>query len=115
MNKKINKLVKIKKNPSLALRTFFKKILRLIPFSRNYSRAFSEILSKKLLHDNKIRDVRPSLIYSLEESEISDDLVLIATEAIKRAAATTPTGDNPANIATTMPVYPNPGDKSAVR
>ena len=37
------------------------------------------------------------------------------TEAIKRAAATTPTGDNPANIATTMPVYPNPGDKSAVR
>ena len=86
MNKKINKLVKIKKNPSLALRTFFKKILRLIPLSRNYSRAFSEILSKKLLHDNKIRDVRPSLIYSLEESEISDDLVLIATEAIKRAS-----------------------------
>lgn len=86
MNKKINKLVKIKKNPSLALRTFFKKILRLIPFSRNYSRAFSEILSKKLLHDNKIRDVRPSLIYSLEGTEISDDLVLIATEAIKRAS-----------------------------
>ena len=86
MNKKINKLLKIWKNPSLALRTFFKKILRLIPLSRNYSRAFSEILSKKLLHDNKIRDVRPSLIYSLEGSEISDDLVLIATEAIKRAS-----------------------------
>lgn len=86
MNKKINKLLKIWKNPSLALRTFFKKILRLIPLSRNYSRAFSEILSKKLLHDNKIRDVRPSLIYSLEGTEISDDLVLIATEAIKRAS-----------------------------
>lgn len=86
MKKRINKLIKIWKNPSLALRTFFKKILRLIPFNRNYSRAISEILSKKLLHDNKIRDVRPSLIYSLEESEISDDLVLIATEAIKRAS-----------------------------
>lgn len=86
MNKRINKLLKILKNPSLALRTFFKKILRLIPLSRNYSRAFSEILSKKLLHDNKIRDVRPSLIYSLEGTEISDDLVLIATEAIKRAS-----------------------------
>ena len=86
MNKKINKLLKIWKNPSLALRTFFKKILRLIPLSRNYSRAFSEILSKKLLHDNKIRDVRPSLIYSLEGTEISDDLVLIATEAIIRAS-----------------------------
>ena len=79
-------MLKILKNPSLALRTFFKKILRLIPLSRNYSRAFSEILSKKLLHDNKIRDVRPSLIYSLEGTEISDDLVLIATEAIKRAS-----------------------------
>ena len=37
------------------------------------------------------------------------------TEAIKTDAIKTPIGDNPANMATTIPAYPKPGERSAVR
>ena len=86
MKKKIAKLSKIIRNPFLVCRIFFKKIFALIPFNRQYSRTINEILSKKLLRDSNIRDYRPSLIYSLEGSELTDNLIFMATDAIKRAS-----------------------------
>ena len=86
MKKKIAKLSKIIRNPFLVCRILFKKIFALIPFNRQYSRTINEILSKKLLRDSNIRDYRPSLIYSLEGSELTDNLIFMATDAIKRAS-----------------------------
>ena len=46
---------------------------------------FAEIISKKLLRDNSIRDVRPSLIYSFENFNTSDYLISVISDAIKTA------------------------------
>ena len=80
-----NEIIKIKKKPHEILRSLFKNIFRLIPFNKEYSRIINNILSKRLLNDGNIRDVRPSLIYSLENFRTSDYLISIASEAIKLA------------------------------
>lgn len=89
---KINKLFKFRDIPQLTLRTLskkffklFKKFFRLIPFNKEYSRGINEVLSKRLLRDNNIRDMRPSLIYSIEDIKISDYLISITSDAIKKA------------------------------
>ena len=82
---KQNKLSMIKKKPSDILRSLFKNFFRLIPFNKEYSRTIAGIISKKLLHDNKIRDVRPSLIYSFENFNVSDYLISVICDAVKVA------------------------------
>tara|TARA_Y100001935_G_C17226488_1_gene468067 strand:+ start:182 stop:1006 length:825 start_codon:yes stop_codon:yes gene_type:complete len=80
-----NKLGNIKKKPSDILRSLFKNFFRLMPFNREYSRTIAEIIFKKLLRDNKIRDVRPSLIYSFENLNISDYLISVISDSVKVA------------------------------
>ena len=80
-----NKLGNIKKKPSDILRSLFKNFFRLLPINRQYSRIIAEIISKKLLRDNSIRDVRPSLIYSFENFNTSDYLISVISDAIKTA------------------------------
>ena len=80
-----NKLIKIEKKPSDILRKLFKNFFRLIPFNREFSRTIAGIISKKLLRDNNIRDVRPSLIYSFETLNVSDYLISVISDAIKVA------------------------------
>jgi len=80
-----NKLSKVKKRPSAVLKSLFKNFFRLIPFNREYSRIIAGIISKKLLRDNSIRDVRPSLIYSFENFNTSDFLISVISDAIKLA------------------------------
>jgi predicted O-methyltransferase YrrM len=84
----INRIKKIINNPSLTVRTLFKKFIRLIPFNQEYSRLIYATLSHRLLRDNRIRDIRPSIIYSLEKSKTSDYLIETSVEAIKRASST---------------------------
>ena len=67
------------------LKNLLKKLFRLIPFNKEYSRIINEILSKSLLRDNNIRDIRPSLIYSLDNFKSSDYLISIISDAIKVA------------------------------
>ena len=67
------------------LKNLLKKLFKLIPFNKEYSRIINEILSKSLLRDNNIRDIRPSLIYSLDNFKSSDYLVSIISDAIKIA------------------------------
>ena len=76
-------------NLSLALKSLFKRFIKLIPFNQEYARIIYTILSRKLLRDNDIRDIRPSLIYSLEKSKTSDHLIEISANAIKRASIVT--------------------------
>ncbi len=56
---------------------------------------------------------------SLKKDDIPIALLMLSaptnTEAIKTDAIKTPIGDNPANMATTIPAYPKPGERSAVR
>ena len=82
----VNRIKKIINNPKLAIRTLFKKFIRLIPFNLEYARAINETLSRRLLRDNKIRDVRPSLIFSLEKSKTSDYLIQISADAVRMAS-----------------------------
>lgn len=82
---KQNKLNKIKKKPSDVFRSLFKNFFRLIPINRQYSRIIAGIISKKLLRDNSIRDVRPSLIYSSENFNTSDYLISVISDSIKKA------------------------------
>lgn len=82
---KNNRFSKILNNPQLALRTLFKNFFRLIPFNKEYSRVINEVLSKRLLRNNNIRDIRPSLIYSIEDVKISDYLISTTSDAIKKA------------------------------
>ena len=82
---KKNKLSKIKKKPSDILKSLFKNFLRLIPINKEYSRIIAGIISKKLLRDNSIRDIRPSLIYSFENFNTSDYLISVISDAIKAA------------------------------
>ena len=82
---KNNRFSKILDNPQLALRTLFKNFFRLIPFNKEYSRVINEVLSKRLLRNNNVRDIRPSLIYSIEDVKISDYLISITSDAIKKA------------------------------
>lgn len=82
----VNRIKKIINNPKLAIRTLFKKFIRLIPFNLEYARAINETLSRRLLRDNKIRDVRPSLIFSLEKSKTSDYLIQISADAMRMAS-----------------------------
>ena len=80
-----NKITKNRKKPHEILRSLFKNFFRLIPFNKEYSRIINNVLCKKLLKDNNIRDIRPSLIYSLENFKTSDYLISITSEAIKLA------------------------------
>ncbi len=56
---------------------------------------------------------------SAKKDEIPIALLMLSaptnTDAIKTDAIKTPSGDKPANIATTIPAYPKPGERSAVR
>ena len=56
----------IQKKKSKILKSLFKNFFRLMPFNMEYSRIINEIISKSLLRDSDIRDIRPSLIYSLD-------------------------------------------------
>ena len=67
------------------MKNILKKIFRIISLNKEYSRMINETLSKKLLRDNNIRDIRPSLIYSLDDAESSDYLFSIISDAIKIA------------------------------
>jgi len=67
------------------MKNIVKKIFRIISFNKEYSRIINEILSKKLLRDNNIRDIRPSLICSLDDAKSSDYLFSIISDAIKIA------------------------------
>ena len=67
------------------LKSLIKNLIRLIPFNKEYSRTINEIISKRLLSDNNIRDIRPSLIYSLDDFKTSDYLVSTISDAIKIA------------------------------
>lgn len=80
-NKKISK----KQKRTKIFKSLFKNFFRLIPFNREYSRIIIEIISKNLLRDNSIRDIRPSLIYSFENFKTSDYLITVISEAIKMA------------------------------
>ena len=78
--KKINQ-----KKRSKILKSLFKNFFRLMPFKKEYSRIIYEIMSKNLLRDNNIRDIRPSLIYSLDNFKTSEYLISIISDAIKIA------------------------------
>ena len=73
------------KKRSNILKSLFKNFFRLIPFNKEYSRIINEIISKRLLRDSDIRDIRPSLIYSLDNFKTSDYLISIISDAIKIA------------------------------
>ena len=75
----------IQKKKSKILKSLFKNFFRLMPFKKEYSRIIYEIMSKNLLRDNNIRDIRPSLIYSLDNFKTSDYLISIISDAIKIA------------------------------
>ena len=73
------------KKRSNILKSLFKNFFRLMRFNKEYSRIINEVISKSLLRDNNIRDIRPSLIYSLDNFKTSDYLISIISDAIKIA------------------------------
>lgn len=69
----------------MKLTKIFKNFLRLFPFNQNYSRIIYETFYKKVLKDNLIRDYRPSIVYSLDNTNISKKLVNLTTKSVSIA------------------------------